>query len=77
MRRIFLGPALHWLIVAILVGLCWLGGLERLHVTDFNPFIIGVIVVTLIALLVVLKTSKPGSQVTRDPVEDDETPPAA
>lgn len=70
MKHIFLGPVLHWALIAALVGLGWLAGTERLHVTTFNPFLILVLALTVAVLLIVLRTS-PG-QVTRDPIEDDE-----
>ena len=72
MKRIFLGPWLHWLILIALVAAGWLTGMGRLHVIDFNPFIIGLILVTVVILVLVLKTSAPGQRVTRDPIEEDE-----
>ena len=69
-RRIFLGPWVHWLIVAIMLGLGWFAGTDRLHVKDFNLFLIAVIGVTLAAVLIVLRTSPADRQVTRDPIED-------
>lgn len=71
MSRIFLGPLFHWLMIAVLIGLGWLAGLDRLHVTGFNLFISLVILVTLGAILLVIRTSAPGAQVTRDPLEED------
>ncbi len=72
MKRIFLGPWLHWLILIALVAAGWLTGVDRLHVIDFNPFITGLILVTVVILVLVLKTSAPGQRVTRDPIEEDE-----
>lgn len=71
MRRIFLGPPVHWLIVVVLAALGWLAGTDRMHVISFNLFIGLTIAVTVAILLFVLRTSPPGQQVTRDPVEDD------
>ncbi len=73
MRNIFLGPWFHWLILIVLVTAGWWTGVARLHVIEFNPFIIGLIALTVGVIVLVLKTSKPGQQVTRDPIEEDES----
>lgn len=72
MNRIFLGPPLHWLIIVVLVALGWIGGKLRFHVTDFNPFVILMVVVSVIALVVVLLTTAPGQRVTREPLADND-----
>jgi len=71
MKRIFLGPTLHWAIVAVIVGLGWYTGIGRTHVSQFNMFIVLLVVLTIVVLLIVLKTSPQDRQVTRDPLEDD------
>ncbi|MEM8841528.1 MAG: hypothetical protein AAGD47_07100 [Pseudomonadota bacterium] len=71
MSKLFLGPVVHWIIVLILIALGWIGGIDRLHVTDFNLFLILVLAATVIALLVVLKTSPPGRRIKRDPIRND------
>ncbi len=68
MDKLFIGPVAHWIIVLILIALGWIGGIDRLHVTDFSLFLILVLVTTVIALLAVLKTSPPGRRITRDPI---------
>ncbi len=73
MKRIFLGPWFHWLILIALIAAGWWTGIDRLHVINFNPFIIGLIVLTIGVLVLVLATSKPGQRVTRDPVEEEES----
>ena len=40
MNRIFLGKPLHWLLLLAVVVLGWLAGRIRLHVTDFNLFVL-------------------------------------
>ena len=72
MKRVFLGPWVHWLILIVLIAAGWSTGIARLHVIKFNPFILGLIALTVGVIVLVLKTSKPGQQVTRDPVEEDE-----
>ena len=70
MSKVFLGPLLHWVIVISLIALGWISGKFRVHVSDFNPFIIVLIAIVVVTLVVVLATSRPGMRVTRDPVEE-------
>lgn len=70
MNRIFLGPAVHWLVLSLIVVLGWLGGRLKLHVKDFNLFTITVVVVSVVVLLVILLTAKRGKRITRDPLTD-------
>lgn len=72
MKDIFLGKPVHWLIVAALVLCGWLAGRVRLHVTDFNLYVIALSLITVVALACVLMTTGDGERVTRDPIEDDE-----
>lgn len=72
MSKIFLGKPIHWLLVALLVGAGWVAGLDRMHVREFNPFLIVLLVVTVALVLIVLRTSPTDQQVTRDPIEEDE-----
>ncbi|MEM7744416.1 MAG: hypothetical protein AAF409_11980 [Pseudomonadota bacterium] len=71
MKGIFLGPFIHWMLIAVLAGLGWVAGTERFHVIDFNTFILLVLAATVLAVVLVIKTSAPGQQVTRDPLEDE------
>ncbi|MEM1160623.1 MAG: hypothetical protein AAGJ28_06790 [Pseudomonadota bacterium] len=70
MKTIFLGPWLHWLILAGLIAAGWLSGTERLHVSQFNPFLVVLILIVIAVIVIVLKSSPPGRRVTRDPVEE-------
>ncbi|MEM9063667.1 MAG: hypothetical protein AAGD13_24690 [Pseudomonadota bacterium] len=72
MSKVFLGKPIHWLLVFLLVGAGWVAGLDRVHVSQFNPFLIVLLVVTIGLVLIVLRTSPAGEQVTRDPVEEDD-----
>lgn len=75
MKNIFLGPVFHWLILIALIAGGWIAGKMRLHVSEFNPFIIALILVTILILLIVFRTSAPGQRITRDPiVEPDDDP---
>ncbi len=70
MKRIFLGPFVHWVIIAAIIGLGWYSGIGRTHVSQFNLFLILLIVLTISVIVLVLKTSPPGKQVTREPLDD-------
>ena len=70
MNRIFLGPLLHWLLIIALLALGWIAGGVRLHVSQFNLYLILLGLTTLVVLVVVLKSSPPSARVTRDPLED-------
>lgn len=72
LERIFLGKPIHWLGVVLAAGALWWLGLERLHVRDFNTFTFALagISIFLVALMVV--STKPGEQVTRDEIPDHE-----
>ena len=72
MREIFLGKPVHWAVLILLVLAGWLTGRERLHVIEFNLFIIGLLAVSVVAILIVLATSRPDERVTRDPLEPED-----
>jgi hypothetical protein len=72
MRRIFLGKPLHWGLLVILIIGGWLMGNAKLHVIGFNLFTIILLAVSAAVVAVVLMTSKPDEQITRDPLEQDE-----
>jgi len=72
MSRIFLGKPLHWVLLILLVAGGWLVGRQRLHVIEFNLFAILLLVVSAGIIVAVLMTSRPGEQVTRDPLEPDD-----
>lgn len=72
MSRIFLGKPLHWAVLVGLVVLGWVTRRARMHVIEFNTFILGLLAVTVVVLLTVLATTRPDERVTRDPLEPDE-----
>ncbi len=72
MRDLFLGKPVHWTIIAALVLGGWLTGRARLHVIEFNLFILGLVALTAAALVAVLATSRPDERITRDPLEPDD-----
>ena len=71
MSRIFLGPAIQWLIIIVLAGLTWLAGTERVHVSHFNPFVSVLVLVSIAVIVLVIWSSPKGQQVTREPLQDD------
>ena len=68
MRRIFLGKPLHWLLLGAFALLGWLAGRQKLHVIEFNLFTLALLCLSAGLLLAVLASSKPGEQVTREPL---------
>lgn len=69
MSRVFLGKPFHWALIVVLIAAGWITGRQRLHVIEFNVFIIGLLVVSAITVLAVLLTSRTDERVTRDPLE--------
>lgn len=64
--KIFLGKAWHWLMMAIAAGLLWFCGSQRLHVIEFNVFVMALLAGTALVVLAVLRFHTPGEQITRD-----------
>ena len=69
--KIFLGKLWHWLLLAIATVLLWYAGSSRLHVIEFNWFIIAMLAGTVAVLLCILRFTRPGEQITRDRIVDD------
>ena len=68
MKRVFLGRPVHWLLAMILVGGGAALGEQRLHVIEFNLFLILLFVAVIVLIALVLKTSGGDAPITRDPV---------
>lgn len=69
MNRIFLGKWWHWGILIASVAALWLAGENRMHVIHFNTFILSLLGVTAIVVAILILRTRPGEQVTRDPLE--------
>ncbi len=69
MNQIFLGKWWHWGILIAGVVALWLAGEQRMHVIHFNTFILSLLGVTAIVVAILIFRTKPGEQVTRDPLE--------
>ncbi|MGI9372458.1 MAG: hypothetical protein ACR2OJ_08175 [Hyphomicrobiales bacterium] len=76
MREIFLGKPWHWAMLVVIIGLLWMAGVNKLHVIEFNSFIVALFLGTTAVILLILRTTKPGEQITRDELieEDDNEP---
>lgn len=78
--KVFLGKPWHWALIAIAAGLLWFCGSKRLHVIEFNIFIIAMMLGTALAVFAVLWFHRPGEQITRDLLvahDDDHTLPSS
>ena len=71
MNRIFLGKWWHWAILVVSVAALWFAGDKRMHVIHFNTFILSLIAVTAVVIAFLVAKSRPGEQITRDPLEWD------
>ena len=71
MSHIFLGKPVHWLILAIIMGvLAWLGfGLVQTR--DYNFFLFILVALVAGSVAIIMLTTQKGEQVTREPFEDD------
>lgn len=72
MGRIFLGKPLHWALVVAIFAIGWVLGAERMHVSAFNQFLILLLALSTAVVVAVLLTTRPGEQVTRDPLQEEE-----
>lgn len=64
--KIFLGKAWHWLLLAITGALFWFCGSQRLHVIEFNIFIMAMLAGTTFVVAVIVLLHKSGERITRD-----------
>ena len=72
MSRIFLGRWWHWGILVASVVALWFAGEKRMHVIHFNAFILSMLVVTAILIALLIAKTRPGEQITRDPLDGGE-----
>ena len=74
--KVFLGKFWHWLLVIVVSALFWFCGTQRLHVIEFNVFVMAMIAGTTFVVGSIVLFHVPGEQITRDelvPADDDET----
>ncbi len=75
--KIFLGKFWHWALLAIATALLWFGGSKRLHVIEFNWFILAMLAGTAAVLLTIIRLHRDSEQVTRDKLVAQEFDPDA
>ena len=71
MRALFLGKAVHWLVVVVVMAILWWLGTNLVQTRNYNLFLTILFVVTAGAVAVIVVTTRKGEQVTREPFEDD------
>lgn len=64
--KIFLGKFWHWALLVAAAGLLWYCGSRRLHVIEFNWFVILMMLGTASAILAIVWFHRDGERVTRD-----------
>ena len=69
MRNIFLGKPWHWALLCVISFLLWLAGNAKMHVISFNIFFVLLLVGSLLVVLLILRTTKPGERVTREEID--------
>ncbi len=65
MGKIFLGKSWHWALLISAAGLLWYCGSKRLHVIEFNLFIIAMLIGTAVSVFAIIRFHQAGEQVTR------------
>ena len=73
MGNVFLGKLWHWALIVITTALLWFFGSQRLHVIEFNWFIIAMLIGTAASVLAIVFFHKDGERVTREPLVHRET----
>ncbi|MEM7407098.1 MAG: hypothetical protein AAF458_17500 [Pseudomonadota bacterium] len=68
MNSVFLGKAWHWALIVLASGLLWFCGSKRLHVIEFNWFIIAMLLGTGAAIFAIVYLHRSGDQITREPL---------
>jgi endonuclease/exonuclease/phosphatase (EEP) superfamily protein YafD len=71
MRSIFLGKAIHWLVLVIVMAVLWWLGAKLVQTRDYHLFLTVLFALTVGAVAVIIVTTRKGEQVTREPFEDD------
>lgn len=75
MRKVFLGRPLHWVLLALIAAIFWGLGTIRLHVTDFNVFMVALFLVAACLVVALRATTAPDERLTREPLSDGEDGP--
>lgn len=71
MKDLFLGKPLHWLLLVALVVPFAVMGYLRLHVSEFNHFVLLMLGIAALVVVLIVVPHRPGERITREPLEDD------
>lgn len=72
MSRIFLGKALHWAVLALVIGILWWMGSQLMQTRDYHSFLLILVLATAGAIAVMILTTRKGELVTREPFGTDD-----
>ena len=73
--KIFLGKAWHWLLLVLSSAVFWFCGTNRLHVIEFNVFVMALLAGTAFIVAIIVIFHKSGERITRDelvPTDNDD-----
>lgn len=73
-NELFLGPLRYWLIWPVAIAVLFACGSYGLHVRNFVPFIFVLLAMVTVGVLWVVWSYRKGEQVTREPIEGDQSP---
>jgi hypothetical protein len=73
-RRILLGKAEHWLMLAAFVAVLYGMGGRHMHVRAFVPFSVTLLATVTVALGLIVWRHRPGERITRESFDDAELP---
>lgn len=71
MRALFLGKAVHWLVLAAVMAILWWLGTNLVQTRNYQMFLAVLFLVTAGAVALIIVTTRKGEQVTREPFDDD------
>ncbi len=68
----FIGRPVYWVLVAAVIAVLAVLGLDRQHVRDFVPFQFTVLGLAAICVVAIVFFYKPGERITREPIETED-----
>jgi len=73
LRNIFLGRAVYWAILVVLITILALLGINQQHVKHFVPFQFAVLGLAILVVALIVLLYRPGERITREPLEPEES----
>ena len=70
--KIFLGKAWHWALLIVASILFWYCGTNRLHVIEFNSFVLAMLAGTALIVAAIVWFHRSGDQITREVLVPDD-----